>query len=79
MIATASKADCVPTSLRRSGRLDLEIELTVPSADARQEILNIHLKDAHHCLTEEEIQLIARVSTKCALTSTIRNFNLTQL
>jgi len=60
VIATASKADCVPTSLRRSGRLDLEIELTVPSADARQEILNIHLKDAHHCLTEEEIQLIAR-------------------
>ena len=63
MIATASKADCVPTSLRRSGRLDLEIELTVPSADARQEILNIYLKDAHHCLTEEEIQFIARVRT----------------
>ena len=61
VLATTSKVDNVPSSLRRPGRLDLELELPVPDVQAREEILNLYLETAKHLLTASDIKLIARV------------------
>ncbi len=60
-MATTSKIDNIPTSLRRPGRLDLELELSAPDVEARLEILNLYLDTTQHNLSMDDIKLIARV------------------
>jgi len=59
-MATTSKIDNIPTSLRRPGRLDLELELPAPDVEARLEILNLYLDTTQHTLSMDDIKLIAR-------------------
>ena len=61
VLATTSKIDNIPTSLRRPGRLDLELELAAPDVKARLEILNLYLDTTQHTLSMDDIKLIARV------------------
>ncbi|RLG51643.1 MAG: AAA family ATPase [Thermoproteota archaeon] len=44
-IATAASIDSVDQSLRRSGRLEVEVELPVPDRKAREEILEVLARD----------------------------------
>ena len=62
MIATTSKVEFVSPSLRRPGRLDLEIEVGVPDIRGRDQILRIYLSDSQHNLSEADIEMVARVS-----------------
>ena len=61
MIATTSRIDSVSPSLRRPGRLDLEVEIGVPDVQGRQQILRLYLKDVHHDLMDDEVDSIAGV------------------
>jgi ATP-dependent 26S proteasome regulatory subunit len=43
IIATTNRLDDVDKSLRRGGRLDIDIRFDMPSAEDRYEILKVHL------------------------------------
>ena len=43
VIATTNKLDDVDKSLRRGGRLDIDIRFDMPSSEDRYEILKVHL------------------------------------
>ncbi|MFA9427153.1 CDC48 family AAA ATPase [Natronorubrum sp. A-ect3] len=45
VMGTTNRVDAVDPALRRPGRFDREIEIGVPDADARTEILRIHARD----------------------------------
>ncbi|XP_023716212.1 ATPase family protein 2 homolog isoform X3 [Cryptotermes secundus] len=59
VIATTSKPDSIDPSLRRPGRLDREIEISVPSPNARLDILQKLLSKTPHEMTEEELRNVA--------------------
>ncbi len=44
VIAATNRPDSIDPALRRPGRFDREIEITVPDAAGRKEILNIHVR-----------------------------------
>ncbi|MCU4751968.1 CDC48 family AAA ATPase [Halobacteria archaeon AArc-curdl1] len=44
VIATTNRVDAVDPALRRPGRFDREIEISVPDRDGREEILQIHTR-----------------------------------
>ena len=60
VVAATSKLGNVEPALRRPGRLDMEIEVGVPNAHQRQQIIRQMLSDIDHTLSEENILNIAR-------------------
>ena len=45
VIAATNRPNSVDPALRRPGRFDREIEIGIPDANGRQDILQIHTKD----------------------------------
>ena len=56
VIGATNRPDSIDPALRRPGRFDREIEIGVPNADDRAEILVKLLSKMKHCLTADEIQ-----------------------
>ncbi|MEM4160694.1 MAG: CDC48 family AAA ATPase [Thermoplasmata archaeon] len=54
VIAATNREDAVDPALRRPGRFDREIEIGVPTAEGRKEILQIHTRDMPLEGSEEE-------------------------
>lgn len=64
IISTTNKLDDIDKSLRRGGRLDIDIRFDMPSAEDRYEILKSHLKmigEVH--ISDNELELIARAAS----------------
>ncbi|KAG1682390.1 Spermatogenesis-associated protein 5 [Nymphon striatum] len=59
VIAATNRPDSLDSSLRRSGRLDKEIEIGVPDAPGRHEILTKILNKVQHNLSDNEIKTVA--------------------
>ncbi|CAL4994273.1 unnamed protein product [Urochloa decumbens] len=59
LIAATNRPDSIDPALRRSGRLDKEIEIGVPSPGQRMDILHHLLIGVHHSLNDEELSSIA--------------------
>ncbi|CAL4988649.1 unnamed protein product [Urochloa decumbens] len=59
LIAATNRPDSIDPALRRSGRLDKEIEIGVPSPGQRMDILHHLLLGVHHSLNDEELKSIA--------------------
>lgn len=61
VIAATNREDAIDPALRRPGRFDREIEIGVPSADGRKEILQIHTRGMP---LDESVQLeyIAKIT-----------------
>ncbi|KAH3756506.1 AAA family ATPase [Pelomyxa schiedti] len=59
VIATTNRLDTVDLALRRAGRFDRELEISVPNKRARQSILELLLHDTPHTLTPDEIVQLA--------------------
>ncbi|WVZ85713.1 hypothetical protein U9M48_032604 [Paspalum notatum var. saurae] len=59
LIAATNRPDNIDPALRRSGRLDKEIEIGVPSPGQRMDILHHLLIGVHHSLRDEELRSIA--------------------
>ncbi|OEL26776.1 Calmodulin-interacting protein 111 [Dichanthelium oligosanthes] len=59
LIAATNRPNCIDPALRRNGRLDIEIEIGVPSPAQRMDILGHLLIGVHHCLRDEEVESIA--------------------
>src|SRR5690606_4081163 len=63
VIGATNRPDALDPALRRTGRFDFEIEIGIPTAKDRQEILSVLLANVPHSLTFEEIFQIANFST----------------
>lgn len=59
VIAATNRPNALDPALRRPGRLDREIEIGVPDAQARLEILRVLLRPVPHALSEEAVQTLA--------------------
>ncbi|CAN4118377.1 unnamed protein product [Withania somnifera] len=59
VIAATNRPDSVEPALRRPGRLDREIEISVPSARQRYEILHAQLGEMEHALLDKDVQDLA--------------------
>ncbi|XP_059295864.1 calmodulin-interacting protein 111 isoform X2 [Lycium ferocissimum] len=59
VIAATNRPDSVEPALRRPGRLDREIEIGVPSARQRYEILHTLLGEMEHVLSDKDVQEVA--------------------
>ncbi|CAO2146139.1 unnamed protein product [Urochloa humidicola] len=59
IIAATNRPDSIDPALRRSGRLDTEIEIGVPSPGQRMDILHHLLIGVNHSLNGEELKSIA--------------------
>lgn len=62
VIASTDNPDGLNPSIRRSGRLDFEIEIPVPNPNTRELILSKFLSEMSHNLTENDLKLIAKVT-----------------
>ena len=54
VLAATNRPDALDPALRRPGRLDREIEVGIPNAVDREDILRTLLRTVTHSLTEEE-------------------------
>lgn len=59
LVATTSNIDSVNLAVRRYGRLDVEIEIPVPDAIAREQILLKQLECVKHTLTASDVKELA--------------------
>jgi len=59
VIATTNIRESIDPALRRTGRLDLEIEIPVPNQEARYEILSGVLEGIEHELNSDELKEIS--------------------
>ncbi|KAJ8570312.1 hypothetical protein K7X08_037284 [Anisodus acutangulus] len=59
VIAATNRPDSVEPALRRPGRFDREIEIGVPSARQRYEILHTLLDEMEHALSDKDVQDLA--------------------
>lgn len=59
VLTTTSNIDNVNLAVRRYGRLDVEIEIPVPDAITREQILVKQLQQTKHNLTDAEVNTIA--------------------
>ncbi|KAH0483976.1 MAG: uncharacterized protein KVP18_004574 [Porospora cf. gigantea A] len=59
LLATTNRPDSLDEALRRSGRLDREVEIGVPSPAGRREILDVLLDGTNHECSSAEIESIA--------------------
>jgi AAA family ATPase len=55
VLAATNRLDSVDEALRRPGRFDREIEVTVPGPSERLDILQKMLSTMHHCLSDAEV------------------------
>ncbi|EIE21729.1 nuclear AAA ATPase [Coccomyxa subellipsoidea C-169] len=62
IVAASNRVDAVDSALRRPGRFDRELEVSVPSPAGRLEILRVKLEDINHNLCEENICALAASS-----------------
>jgi len=60
VIATTRRVESIAPSLRRPGRIDLEVEVGVPDVKGRLDILNIYFSSLKHVLSDPDIQLTAQ-------------------
>lgn len=60
VLGATNRPDAIDAAARRAGRLEREIEVGVPNALERQEILQVHLRPLQHGLSEAEVQQLAR-------------------
>ena len=64
VIATTSKLNEVDKSLRRGGRLDLDVVFEMPSTEDRYEILKTHLATIDDCkISDEELDMVAKAAS----------------
>ena len=64
VIATTSKLNEVDKSLRRGGRLDLDVIFEMPSTEDRFEILKTHLATIDDCkINDEELDMVAKAAS----------------
>lgn len=54
VLAATNRPDALDPALRRPGRLDREIEIGIPNAVDREDILRTLLRTVTHSLMEEE-------------------------
>ncbi|EPQ29811.1 uncharacterized protein PFL1_02484 [Pseudozyma flocculosa PF-1] len=59
VLAATNRPNAIDPALRRPGRLDREIEIGIPTADARRSILTAQLRAVPHSLTPEQIEDLA--------------------
>ncbi|PVD34765.1 hypothetical protein C0Q70_06042 [Pomacea canaliculata] len=59
VLGITSKPDSIDPALRRAGRLDYEIETSVPSAAERLQILKAHLHDVPHNISETDLKAVS--------------------
>jgi len=62
VIGATNRPDAIDVALRRSGRFDKELEIGIPNADQRSDILTKILTSMPHTLTDEEIAQVASVT-----------------
>eukprot|EP00112_Aurelia_sp_Birch-Aquarium-sp1_P009738 Seg2116.6 transcript_id=Seg2116.6/GoldUCD/mRNA.D3Y31 product="Spermatogenesis-associated protein 5" protein_id=Seg2116.6/GoldUCD/D3Y31 len=60
ILGATNRPDSIDPALRRPGRFDREIEIGVPNANDRTEILTKLLSKMKHCVALDEIQKIAQ-------------------
>ena len=63
MVATTNQLDKLDKSLRRGGRLDLDIRLDMPTDKDRFEVLKEHLKLLENEINDQDLLMIARASS----------------
>lgn len=56
VLAATNRLDSVDEALRRPGRFDREIEVSVPAPQERLDILQKMLSTMHHCLSDAEVR-----------------------
>jgi len=59
VVAATNRPNAVDSALRRPGRFDKELEIGIPDANARLEILQLHLRRMPHSLADKYVQSIA--------------------
>ncbi|CAE6457963.1 unnamed protein product [Rhizoctonia solani] len=59
VVATTNRPNAIDPALRRPGRFDREIEIGIPDAPARLQILSVLLRDTPHELTDQELESLA--------------------
>ena len=59
VVAATNRPNAIDPALRRPGRFDKEIEVGIPDADARLEILRILLRKMPHTLVDTYVQSVA--------------------
>ena len=85
VIATTNKLDEVDKSLRRGGRLDIDIRFEMPSAEDRHQILKLHLESLLKTsieIRDEDLLYIARAASgfvSSDLAQIVRNAHLKAL
>lgn len=62
VIATTCRPDNIDPALRRPGRIDREIEITVPPPTSRHQILNKLLSSVSHSLSENDLKAVAQAA-----------------
>ncbi|BDA47155.1 probable ATPase family protein 2 homolog at C-terminar half [Coccomyxa sp. Obi] len=62
VLAATNRVDSVDSALRRPGRFDRELEVSVPSPAGRLEILRVKLEDINHNLQVEDVRALAAAS-----------------
>ena len=55
VLAATNRPDALDPALRRPGRLDREIEIGIPNASDREDILRTLLRTVPHNLTEGDL------------------------
>lgn len=62
LVATTNNIDALNPLIRRSGRLDYEIEIPVPNSMSRKEILNVLMKKHNISLKPENINELTQIT-----------------
>ena len=55
-LAATNRPDALDPALRRPGRLDREIEIGIPNASDREDILRTLLRNVPHSFTEDDLK-----------------------
>lgn len=63
VISTTNRLDDVEKSLRRGGRLDIDIRFDMPTFLDRMEVLKAHLGDIPNDLSEQDLVQVSQVSS----------------
>lgn len=62
VMAATNRVDSIDPALRRPGRFESEIEISIPDANARSQILELQLADRPHALTPAFVKNIASIT-----------------
>ncbi|ORX78441.1 AAA-domain-containing protein [Anaeromyces robustus] len=62
LIGTTNRPNSIDEALRRPGRFDREVEIGIPNANERKEILEVLLRNVPHTLTDENITKISSIT-----------------